>query len=92
MITSFNLNNFVISTSKVTFQKLKLPFGFLQKDPDTWNDDNDFLRASSIVPELKVVNDHAKRGVSLNQEHSRLMTKDKQQLQFVHRIVQEHQK
>ena len=54
-ITNSNLNNFVTSTSKVLLQKLQLPSGFLQKDPDTWSDDNDFLRAASIVPELKVV-------------------------------------
>ena len=65
IINSFNLNDFVTSTSKVLFQKLKLLSGFLQKDPNAWNDDNDFLRASSIVPELKVVNDHAERGVAL---------------------------
>ena len=34
MITSSNLSDFVTSTSKVLFQKLKLPSGFLQKDPD----------------------------------------------------------
>ena len=35
MITSSNLSDFVTTTSKVLFQKLKLPSGFLQKDPDT---------------------------------------------------------
>ena len=68
MITSSNLNDFVTSTSKVLFQKLKLPSGFLQKDPYAWNDYNNFLRALSIVPELKVINDHAERGVALIQE------------------------
>ena len=82
MITSSNLNNFVTSTSKVLFQKLKLPSGFLQEDPDTWNDDNDFLQASSTVQELKVVNNHAERGVALIQEYCGLMTNDEQQLQF----------
>ena len=62
MITSINLNNFVTSTSKVLFQKLKLPSSFLQNNPDAWNDDNDFL-----LPELKVVKDHAERGVALIQ-------------------------
>ena len=78
------------STSKVLFQKLKLPSGFLQKDPDAWNDHNDFFRASSIVPELNVVNDHTERGVALNQEYCGV--KYKQQLQFLRRIVQEHRK
>ena len=82
MITSSNLSDFVTSTSKVVLQKLKLSSGFLQKDPDTWNDDNDFLRASSIVQELKVVDDHAERGVALIQEYCELMTNDEQQQQF----------
>ena len=53
IITSSDLNDFVASTSKVPFLKLKFLSGFLQKDPNTWNNDNDFLQASSIVPELK---------------------------------------
>ena len=76
MITSSNLSDFVTSTFKVLFQKLyiKLPSGFLQKDPDTWHDDNDFLWASSVVRQLKVVNDHAERGVALIQKYCELMT------------------
>ena len=88
MITSSNQNDFVTLTSKILYQKLKLPSGFLQKDPDAWNDHNDFLRASSIVPELKGVNNHAERGVALIQEYCGL--KKKQQLQFLLRIVQEY--
>ena len=64
IITSSNLSDFVTSTSKVLFQKLKLISGFRQKDPDTWNDENDFLWASSVEQELKVVNDHAERAVN----------------------------
>ena len=82
------MNNFGTSTSKVLFQKLKVPSGFLQKDPDAWNDHNHFLLASSIAPELKVVDGHAERGVALIQEYCGL--KSKQQLQFLPRIVQEH--
>ena len=56
------------------------------------NNNNDLLQASSIVPELKVVNDHAERGVVLIQEYCGLITKDKQQLQLLLRIIQEHRK
>ena len=78
------------SVSKILFQKLKLPSGFLQKD-SAWNDDNDFLRTSSIIaPEFKVVNDQAERGVAFIQEYCGLMTKDEQQLQFLPEDVQEH--
>ena len=88
IITSSKLNDFVTSTSKVLFQKLELISGFLQKDLDAWNDHNDFLRASSFVAELKVVNDHAERGVAFIQEYCGL--KNKQKMQFLLRIVQEH--
>ena len=81
MMTSFNLSDFVTSASKVLLQKLKLSSGFLQKDPDTWNDDNDFFRVSSIVQELKVANDHAERGVALIQDYCGFMTNDEQQQQ-----------
>ena len=55
---------------------------------------NDFLRASSIVQELKVVNDHTERGVALIREYTvgGLMTWNEQQLQFLLRIVHEHRK
>ena len=44
------------------------------------------------MPELKVVNDPAERGMALIQEYCGLMTKDEQQLQFLVGIVQKHQK
>ena len=37
-------------------------------------------------------NNHAEGGVALIQQYCRLMTKDKQQLQFLLGIVQEHRK
>ena len=89
LITGSNLNDFV-----TLFQKLKFLSGFLQKDPDTWNDDND--SGSSIVPELKVVCVHAEKSVAVIQEEvtwkNGLMTKDEQQRQFLLKIVQEHRK
>ena len=90
MMPSFNLNNLMTSTSKVLFQKLKLSSGFLQEDPDAWNNDNYFLQASSNVPELKVANDHIEIGVDLIQKYCGL--KNKQQQQFLLKIVQERRK
>ena len=90
MMPSFNLNNLMTPTSKVLFQKLKLSSGFLQEDPDAWNNNNDFLQASSNVPELKVANDHIEIGVDLIQKYCGL--KNKQQQQFLLKIVQERRK
>ena len=91
-ITSSNLNDFMTVTFKILFQQLKLPSGFYKKDPDVWNDDNDFFRASSIAQELKEVNNHVERAVALIQDYCGLITKHEQQLQFFLEIVQEHRK
>ena len=39
---------------------------------------------------MKVVNDHAERGVALIQEFSGLMTHDESQLQYLLQVVQQH--
>ena len=41
---------------------------------------------------MKVVNDHAERGVALIQEFSGLLTRDEDQLQFLLQVVHEHRK
>ena len=61
------LNDFVTSKSKVIFEKLNIPTSFLDKDPEFWREDDDFQTASTIVHELKVVNDYAEQGVALIQ-------------------------
>ena len=57
------LNEFVTSKSKVNFQKLNIPTSFLDKDPEFWREGDDFQTALTIVHELKVINEHAERGV-----------------------------
>ena len=58
-INDSELNDFVTSKSKVIFQKLNNPTSFLDKDLGFWREDDDFQTASTIVHELKVVNDYA---------------------------------
>ena len=74
------------------FECMELPDGFLQVDPDTWEDREDFKKASEIVHALKVVNDHAERGVALIQEYNGLMTTNESQLQFLLQVVEEHRR
>lgn len=91
-IHASELKDFTTSTSKTLFQKMKLPDGFLVTDPDTWEDDEDFQTALSIVKGMKVVNDQAERGVTLIQEYSGILTKDEDQLQYLLQVVQQHRK
>jgi len=41
---------------------------------------------------LKVVNDHAERGVALVQRYNKILTKTKEQFQFLLQVVSQHQK
>ncbi|KAK6185944.1 hypothetical protein SNE40_008071 [Patella caerulea] len=91
-ILASELKDFTTSSSKTMFQKMKLPDDFLVTDPDTWDENDDFNRALLIVQKMKVVNDHAERGVALIQEYSGILTKDEDQLQYLLQIVQEHRK
>ena len=91
-IHNSELNDFVTSKSKVIFQKLNIPTSFLEKDPEFWKEDDDFQTASTIVHELKVVNDHAERGVALIQKYCRLLIKEEDQLQYLLQVVQQHRK
>ena len=82
-INDSQLNDFVTSTSKGIFQKLNILTSFLDKDPEFWRENDNFQNALTIVHELKVVNDHVKRGVALIKEYFGLLTKEEDQLQYL---------
>lgn len=87
-----NLEDFVTAQSMTLIQMLELPDGFLAVDPDLWEDRDDYKQATETVESLKVVNDHAERGVALIQEYSGLLTRDETQLQFLLQVVEDHRK
>lgn len=87
-----NLEDFVTAQSMTLIQMLELPHGFLAVDPDLWEDRDDHKQATETVESLKVVNDHAERGVALIQEYSGLLTRDETQLQFLLQVVEDHRK
>ena len=73
-----NLEEFVTTMWKFhhsmsLLRMLELPHGFLVVDPYLWEElcpaVADFRRAKETVKLLKVVNDHAERGVALIQEY-----------------------
>ncbi|KAK2708416.1 hypothetical protein QYM36_014133, partial [Artemia franciscana] len=87
-----NLEHFVTAKSAKLFHIMDLPDGFLTVDPDLWEDRHDYKLASETVRSLKVVNDHAERGVALIQEYSGFITQDESQLQFLLQVVNEHRR
>ena len=78
--------------SMTLFRIMELQDGFFAVDPDLWEDRDDYKKAAKIVENLKVVNDHAERGVALIQEYSGILTHDESQLQFLLQVSEDHRK
>ena len=86
------LDDFVSKKTLQFFKKLNLSHQFLSTDPVSWADRDDYQTAEKTVLALKVVNDHAERGVALVQQYNKLLTKNEEQFQFLLQVVSEHQK
>jgi hypothetical protein len=87
------LEDFMIRKFIALFELMELPYGFLQVDPDMWEDHKDFKhfrQPRETVCAMQVVNDIAERGIALIQQFSGLLTKNEPQLQLLLQIVEEH--
>ena len=87
-----SLVNFVTKQSVTFLDHLQLSRAFLDADPEEWPDRLDYQEASAVIRSLKVVNDHAERGVALIQEYNGLLTHDEDQLQFLMQVVEQHRR
>ena len=86
------IEHFISQGSKKFFERFSIPIEFLKKDPNVWENENDFLYGLNIVQGLKVVNDTAERGVKLMQEYNQLLVKNEEEKQYILQIVSEHRK
>jgi hypothetical protein len=91
-VRNISLVAFATKHSHFLFERMELPDGFLAVDPEEWNGREDFEKAATVIRELKVVNDHAERGVALVQELSGTLTKNEEQFQFMMHVVQENRR
>ena len=91
-VTNKNLQDFVTHNTRNFFHILSIPDSFLSTDPETWVDNESYVKAEAIVRELRVVNDTAERGVALMQDYNLLLTKNEDQMQFALQVVKEHRK
>jgi len=68
-----------------------VPSGFLEEDPDVWNNRDDFNAGKAIVCSLATTNDHAERGVALIQEATRSKRfRSEDQLQFALQVIEQN--
>ncbi|GBM75039.1 hypothetical protein AVEN_213332-1 [Araneus ventricosus] len=66
--------DFVTKESFKLFKEMNLPQGFLKADPEHWNTNSDYRIALEMVQSIKVVNDHAERGIALIKEYTGILT------------------
>ena len=89
-VSGLHLQDMASTNTRRFFQKLRLEDGFLDADPATWLEREDFQTAAACVEGIAVINDHAERGVALIQEYNRKLTQDEEQLQFLLQVVSRH--
>ncbi|XP_060809908.1 uncharacterized protein LOC132904007 [Amyelois transitella] len=87
-----NIEDFISSSSKSLFSRLKIDDSFLQESPASWSNNSSYLEAKVKLSTLKTVNDTAERAVKLMQDFHGLITIEEEQKQFLLRFVQEHRK
>ncbi|XP_044596697.1 uncharacterized protein LOC123273359 [Cotesia glomerata] len=80
------------NSKKFIVKDYQLPYQFMDKDPELWAFDQDYLHCKSVFSDLKVVNDLAERGVALIQDFNNCLTRNEEQKQYLLQVVEEHRK
>lgn len=83
-----SLRDFVSYETKYFFSAFNLSAAFLQCDPSTWVENEDFQAALDFSRQLFVVNDNAERGVKFMKDYNRILTKNEEQKQLVFQFVE----
>jgi len=92
LVKESELQDFVTQNTKQFFNKLGISANFLDHDPETWSNREDFTKGREIVNNIRVTNDNAERGVALVQEFNRHITHNEEQLQFLLQVVSDHRR
>lgn len=75
------------NNTKNVFKRFEIPVDFLNKDPYSWNELEEYVRAKNIIKNLSVVNDSAERGIKLIQEYHDKITQDEEQKQHLMKVT-----
>lgn len=76
--------------SLVTFQIFDLPTDFVDKNIESWTQDESYQENLVFFKRLSVVNDVAERGVALIEEYNKCLTKNEEQLQYLLQVFKNH--
>ena len=91
-IQNKTLCDFVTKNTKFFFKILGIKDFFLQIDPEQWSINEEYVCAQNMLKNFKVVNDSAECGVALITKFNRILTNDKEQTQYLLKIVADHRK
>ena len=87
------LDKFVTTNSYKFFHQLGIKAeSFLNKDPDQWMTDSEYIKGQETCSMIRVVNDAAERGVALMEEFNKLHICDEEQKQYLLLVVKENRK
>lgn len=82
------LNHFATKRSAELFQRLRIAHSFLESEPHTWCQNNDYLDGRARIRNLRVTNDTAERGVKLFEDFVNIITKNEEEKQFLLQVVE----
>ena len=86
------IEQFVTRNTILFFQRLNISTSFFDSDPEDWDANDEYKIGLNVAKNLRVVNDHAERGVALIAEYNSIITKSEDQMQFLLQVVQDHRK
>ena len=74
------------------FKILNIDPGWLQKNPNDWEEDENYQSARDFVTTVKVINDVAERGVKMASDYATLPTKDDRMRDMIMQGVEKSRK
>lgn len=87
---SKQLNDFVSVNTLKFFERFKIDTGFLNADPATWSERDDYKDGLELCRSLQVVNDIAERAVQMFANYNRIGTKSENDLQYMMEVIQDY--
>lgn len=91
-ICEYKLHHFITENTKFFFERFEIKTTFMQKKPEEWNTDEEYIAAQDMLRTLQKVNDHAECGVKLMADYNNAITKDEKQKQNLLQAVSEFRK
>lgn len=92
LYASKNLNDFVTEKTFDFFDRFCLSTDYMQFDPSSWMDRQDYRDGIAFCSGLHVVNDTAERGVKLMTEYNSILTKSEEDKQFALQVVEDYRR